>query len=629
MRPLRTLRWPSVALVALLAWTFAVRVWFAAADPTLWRFWDERYGLANVAAFLHSGVPSPVNAFHPTLSYLPQALLLGAFRLAARWTGWEALVVLRGDDAFTPLAYLLVRLSMVVFGTLSVAWLVRVGRRVFDLPTGLLAGLLLAVAPWHIRQSALFKPDVLLVWLQLVAFDWSLRAVRAPGRGAYLRAGLGVGLAMAAKYNGGPAAIPLAVGSLLGGRPGLGTRLARLALAGAAAAATFLLLDLHLLVSPELFLRNFGRTLQDYAHKGAAHGTSHLGMVGHALSSLVAPSFHGAAVGAVALAGLAWMALRLRRAGPEERRRLAMLLSFPVAYVALYALATNNPSPHNWLPLLPFTSLAAADALVRSARWLADRRPALLRRWLPAAALVLAVALAARASAYAYGQAVPTTWRLADDLLAERLEEVGQRALVLQQGTGEFRMVRRLEPSRRPALVAPDFLAGAGADPQATDAEVWVGADREALLPAMARATARPHEEAHLFLPRPFRARGPALFLAVHRWRPVGETVILTPGPEGVVAAPPQGARTTAEVFLPAAARPRGPLRLVWGGHSEPLTWGGRWGGRVRFVSLRFPPPAAAAGLEIAGVAPGTVGRVVLQGWNPPPGVVPGPGDDG
>jgi hypothetical protein len=518
---------------------------------------------------------------------------------------------------------------MVVVGTLSVAWLVRVGRRLFDLPTALLAGLLMAVTPWHIRQSALFKPDVLLVWLQLVAFEWSLLAVRSPAPVRSLRAGLGVGLAMAAKYNGGPIAVPLAVGSLLGGRRGLGGRLARLALAGVAAATTFLVLDLHLLLEPELFQRNFGSTLRDYASKGAAHGASRLDMVGHAVGSLLTPPFHGLVVGATALAGLLWAALRLRRAGPDERRSLAMLLSFPVAYVALYAAATNNPSPHNWLPLVPFTSLAAADALVRAARWVGTRVPALRPPRLAPVAAVLALVVVGQASAYAYAQAVPPTWRVADELLTARLKEAGQRHLVLQQDLRSFRVARRLVPDRRPTLVSPGRAAAAGADPLSMDAEVYAGATAADLLPQMARATALPHEEAHLVVPRAFAARGPAIFLVLHRWRAVGGPQILVPSGQAVAAAPPPGARMTAEVFLPLAAQPAGPLHVAWGERREPLHWGGRWNRRVRFASLRFPAPAAGGALRVEGVPPGAVLRVVLQGWDPPPGVVLEGGGDG
>jgi hypothetical protein len=213
--PRRRDRTTAIALAALLVWALALRVWFATPELHAGRFWDERYALENVEALLRDGRWLPVNAFHPTLAHLPQAAVLAVPHGLARATGDPAFAVLQ-EDGFTPLGYLLARLVQAVLGTLSIYWLFRVGRRLFDCPTGLLAAALLAVVPWHLRQSAFFKPDVLLLLLELVAFDWALAAYERPRTGRFARAGLGVGLAAAAKYNGVTAALPLAAGWLFG-----------------------------------------------------------------------------------------------------------------------------------------------------------------------------------------------------------------------------------------------------------------------------------------------------------------------------------------------------------------------------------------------------------------------------
>jgi dolichyl-phosphate-mannose--protein O-mannosyl transferase len=178
-----TERWVRWALAALLVWSFALRAWAAGFDLTAERFWDERYGFQNIEALLATGSPRPANGFHPSLSYLPQAALLAASEGLYQATGREAFRVRLGNGLFTPTAYLLARLLQALFGTLSLLLTYLIGRRLFSAKVGLGAALLLSVVPWHIRQSVIFKPDILLVLTTLLAFWWSLEAAgrRGPG----------------------------------------------------------------------------------------------------------------------------------------------------------------------------------------------------------------------------------------------------------------------------------------------------------------------------------------------------------------------------------------------------------------------------------------------------------------
>ncbi|HEX2162664.1 MAG TPA: glycosyltransferase family 39 protein, partial [Thermoanaerobaculia bacterium] len=379
-------------LAALVVWALALRVWFATPELHSGRFWDERYGLENVEAHLRHGQWLPANAYHPTLSYLPQLAVLGAAHGLARVAEDPAFAVLAPRFGFTPLGYLLARLVQTVFGALSIVWLYRVGRRLFDPPTALLAAAAMAVVPWHLRQSVIFKPDVLMLWLLLVAFEAALAAYERPRPAGFARAGLAVGLTAAAKFNGAAAALPLAIGWIAG--PGRRRGLAGLALAGVVTVAVFLALDPHLLLRPELLADDFGHTLRDYAAKGAEAAATRADVALHAVRSLLGVSFHGPVVGAVGLAGLLWMAVAAARAEPERRRRLAMAAGFPLGYLALYLAVTNNPSEHNWLPIVPFTSLGAAVLAVAAGRAATARLPAgARRRLLPAAALAAVLPL--------------------------------------------------------------------------------------------------------------------------------------------------------------------------------------------------------------------------------------------
>ncbi|HUO86259.1 MAG TPA: glycosyltransferase family 39 protein, partial [Thermoanaerobaculia bacterium] len=618
--------WPwRLGLAALLLWALALRAWMAVPALHAGRFWDERYTLQNVEVVLREGRWLPANAYHPTLAYLPQTAVLAVPHALAQATGDDTFAVL-APRGFAPLAYLLVRLVQAIFGTLSIVWLFRVGRRLFDSPTGMLAAALMAVVPWHMRQSVIFKPDILLLLLTLVAFEWALAAYERPTRGRFLRAGAGVGLAIAAKYNGVAAALPLAAGWIAG--PGRRRLAGWLALAAAAALATFLLLDPHLLLHPEMLVRDFGATLRDYADKGAQAAAGRGDIVRHAFASLGGATFHGPLVGLLALAGLVWLSVEAARAAPERRRQLSMLLSFPVGYVVAYAAATNNPSDHNWLPIVPFTSLAAAALVVAAGRRLAGHVPLLARRpVLPVAAVLAVLLLAGPSTAYAYRVAVPSTWAEVDRLLLARLGDQSGHRLVWQEGLEEFRVGRRGHRVRKPVLVPPEEARRAGFGPQGTDARVEIeppagaattdGGGRQVEATAM---------ETRWIHPALFRAHGPALRLTSHPWNPAGPPVRLDVDATGFVVPPtPPGPRgtpwVTIEVILAEGAAPPPGLAVEWQGRRLPLFWGGiRGGGGGRFVSPRVAAPEGPSQLRVVGEQPPVVRGVEMWSWWPPEG---------
>jgi hypothetical protein len=623
--PRRRDRLAAIALAALLVWSFALRAWFATPELHADRFWDERYALANVEALLRDGRWLPVNAFHPTLAHLPQAAVLAVPHGLERVTGDPAFAVL-GESGFTPLGYLLVRLVQAIFGTLSIYWLARVGRRLFDAPTGLLAAALMAVVPWHLRQSAIFKPDILLLFLGLVAFDWALAAYERPRAGRFARAGLGVGLAAAAKYNGVTAALPLAAGWLFG--PGRRRALAWVALAAAAAAATFVALGPHLLLDPGMLVRDFGRTLRDYGRKGQATATGRLDMIAHAFQTLGSETFHGVAVALLAFAGLAWLAAAAVRAAPERRRRLAMLLSFPVGYVLLHAAATNNPSDHNWLPLVPFTSLAAAALAVAAGRALAARVE-LLRAppLLPAAAVLGVLVFATQATAYTYRVAVPSTWGRVDLLLFERLGGDSGQRLVWQEGMDRYRVGRRTARRLKPVLVSAADAGVHGIAPEETDAQVLLEGGEAAAGGRRGGETARTAAAGAEMLrvrPRPFRLHGPALVLTVHPWRAAGPPLPLTAADDGAfaIAAPRPAAAerwATIEVITAPRSPPAPGMAIEWSGRRLPLLWGGTLPHhRRRYLTPRVPLPAGDSTLRVTGDPAPPVDGVVLHLWQPP-----------
>ncbi len=187
--PTRRITGATLALALLLVWAGGLRVWLAAPGLDRGRFWDERYGVENVCSLLLDGQLRPANGFHPGLSYLPHAALLAASAGLHRLSGSAVFAVFSGSDDLSPTGYFLCRLLQVLAAILSLYLAYRIGRRLESPAAGLIAALLLAAVPWHLRQSVIFKPDSLLVAATLAAFAASLAAADRPTRRGLVVAG--------------------------------------------------------------------------------------------------------------------------------------------------------------------------------------------------------------------------------------------------------------------------------------------------------------------------------------------------------------------------------------------------------------------------------------------------------
>jgi Dolichyl-phosphate-mannose-protein mannosyltransferase len=537
----------ALALALLSAYSLAIRIWAGARGLDDRRYWDEHYSLDNVAALL-DGSPHPANAFYPGLSYLPEAALLAAVDGMQRATGLPALRIRSADvpspHHFTPLAFFLCRLLQACFGTASLVVLYRLARRHFGAAAGLIAALIMSAMPWHIRQSAIFKPDILLVLATVLALDWSIRALRSLDDRDFAWAGVWLGACAAAKYNGVAVAVPLALvaAAAAGSTRRWGFYGKRLALTAAVAAAIFVATNPYAVLDPARVRRDLGVTLKNYEDKGEEIQTSHWDMPASAVTALLSPSSHGPALGVVALCGIAawvWRLLPLARsrgnrgaAESTEILPLAVLASFPLAYVAIYALITNNPSEHNWLPLAPVTSLAAADLLVRGARLALARFPSspLLAGAGRIAAGAFVVYLGSTSFSYARTLATPTTWALAEDYLREALQPRLADRVVYVEDSDEAGLV--LGDGRRRTALAFFSAAERPADGtlETGDAEVLVGGRQShaARCRPAAEGGAAP-DRCVDFAPTLLRSRGEALTVVLHPRPPVREPSTLAP----------------------------------------------------------------------------------------------------
>lgn len=618
----RPWRW-RLALGAVVLVALALRAWMGTVDLHAGRFWDERYALENVAEVLEEGRLTPANAFHPTLAHLPQTAVLGATRsLCAHTALCSDPIVVNGR--FTPLAYLLSRWLQALFGALSLLALYRVGRRLFGRAEGVTAAALLAMVPWHVRQSVIAKPDIVMLLLLVVALEAALWVAERPTLRRHALAGLATGLAGAAKYNGLTAGLLLVPGTVadLRRRP---RRLLGLAAAAGVAAAVFLALNPHLVTAPEMLARDFGRTLEDYEQKGAAAGTSGMALLAHAVTTLVSDPFHGPWVGWWALAALVLLLASLGRAdlGRAEREGRLALVAFPVLYAVLYALATTNPSAHNWLPLTPFTALAAAWLGVAAWRRLATRLPRRARTPVGVMAVLALVAVSAGSSTrYAYRATVPTTFTLAERRVIQGLPGDLRNRTVLYEAWEDQRLVvkrsRRNKATEVPVgeLAAPVREALPGFDAAVLRRDATAVPDLAAPPPGGRTVRLDPG-----FL----TAWGPPLDVVLRPWRSAGAGVLLD-GTDGAfpVDAPelPPGARLS---FVVHTAPGHDPVHLTparFAGEEIGLYWNRYAGGGHRFVSQRVAVPEGAGPwtLELGRADPAVVRDVTLLAWLPPEG---------
>ncbi|MXX76684.1 MAG: phospholipid carrier-dependent glycosyltransferase [Holophagales bacterium] len=391
---LRTTSLQKWLLGILLLWALAVRVLFSWPDPTMNRLWDERYNAGNVAAILAHDQWRPVRTHYPTLSYLPHAVTLRVYETARSLPWLSSLpttfgIAPDGRPYLTRIAVRVSRIIQALFGTASLFVLFLIGRRLFGPWVGLGAAFLLAVAPWHLRQSGVFKPDVMLVLTAVLTLYAILSARRNESLRGYAMAGAMVGATAAAKWNGAALALPLLVAVALGGVRDIGLLFRRTAATAAGGVGVLLLLNPWLVLAPEMYRRHLGSTVNHYRERLAEVGAGLFDQPLNAVTSLAGGVYFSPVLGACGFLGLGWMlllALRARRevrgALPGERRGATVadaiiLAVFFGGYVAALWVVTRYPKPPNWLIVAPVVALAGAwfiGKLVNVARVLPGRR---------------------------------------------------------------------------------------------------------------------------------------------------------------------------------------------------------------------------------------------------------------
>ncbi len=304
--------------------------------------------------------------------------------------------------------FLIGRLVSAAVGVAAVYFLYRIGRAAFGRPAGLVAGLLLAVAPLAVTYSHVAVTDMTATALALLAIWLLLEAAQGRGRRWLIGGAVAAGLATSTKYNLGVLVLPATVAAVYACRE----EVARRAAAGAGVArlwARLLVLRVYapmvlaFVAGSPFIVLDARRFAHDFLSQNEIMGRGWLGFekVGNGFWYNLHTNL-GGGIGVVlvvlGIAGVAWAFWR--------RTRLDLMIAPYVVLYYLYISTWKELADRYLLPIAPLLILLA----VRFCLELAGLRPGWRRVALPVVAAVLAVAcVLPLASAVSFDRALSGT----------------------------------------------------------------------------------------------------------------------------------------------------------------------------------------------------------------------------
>src|SRR4051812_4766781 len=166
---------------------------------------DEPEVLLRAVRMMRTGDLSPHFYDYPTLYMYLQAIVAALRFLIGAMRGEWAALAQAPPEAF----YVWGRALTALFGTATVWIVYRAGTR-WDEGTALLAAIMFAVMPLHVRESHFILTDVPATFFVMLTLLLALRAHERATPWTFALAGAAAGLAAGTKYNGGVAiVIPL------------------------------------------------------------------------------------------------------------------------------------------------------------------------------------------------------------------------------------------------------------------------------------------------------------------------------------------------------------------------------------------------------------------------------------
>jgi len=311
-----------------------------------------RTGDLNPHFFFYGSFPIYWSAFLFLLALFPSWLLSGS--------GVSFHSFLAGFDYHQGGMFLfyLGRLTSVLFGVGSVYLIFLVGKELFDRRSGSLAALLLAICPFHIYFSQLFKVDSsFLFWFLLMVY-FSLRIYRRGGWKNYLLAGIFFGLGLSTRYNF-VAFLPILVAAL--SREGWrGMIKPGVWIAAYAGTAVFFLSSPYALLDLPAFLEQLRiqMTVDQQTVTFFRTDPSRLFYYQYVYQLIfIFPAFFGPLIYLAAFPGFKGL-------WNQDRRLFPILASYPVIFFVFFSGYSKLVMPQYQIPILPFVFLGGSGWIV-------------------------------------------------------------------------------------------------------------------------------------------------------------------------------------------------------------------------------------------------------------------------
>ena len=324
---------------------------------------DEPEVMVRAVRMMKTGDLNPHFYDYPTLYMYLQALVATVrFLFGAMQGEWSSLAQ-APHEAF----YVWGRAVTAIMGTATVWVLFLVGMR-WGRQTALLAAVMFAVMPLHVRESHFVLTDVPVTFFVMLAVLLSMRAHERGSTPQFALAGMAVGLAAATKYNGAVAfVVPLL--SVLGTPAVRPSRTVAALAAFGGMLGAFLLAAPYTLIDLPVFLNQFARLSAEYRTVNPGSDPVWLIYLKHLRIALGWPG------SVIVMGGLGYGVFRAA-AGPSRLYWIVAVL-FPVIYFRFIS-NQNLVYGRYLLPLLPLLSLLGATAVVATVSGL--RHTGLTRR---------------------------------------------------------------------------------------------------------------------------------------------------------------------------------------------------------------------------------------------------------
>jgi 4-amino-4-deoxy-L-arabinose transferase-like glycosyltransferase len=316
---------------------------------------DEPEVMERAVRMMKTGSFNPGFFDYPSLyMYVQAAVAVCRFMMGAMRGLWHGLA-----QAPTEEFYVWGRAVTAIVGTATVWIVYRAGMR-WGSRTALLAAVMIAVMPLHVRESHYVLTDVPATFLVMLTLLLSLRAHERSTAWAFALAGAAAGLAGATKYNGVLAVLMplLACVTTPAARPS--RAVAMLWILGGMLAAFFLAAP-YTIIDLRNFLNQFARLASEYRAPAITPEPIWQIYLKHLRNALYTPGLV-IVIGGIVLG--VWRTFK----GPE-RIKWALVTMFPLVYFRFIS-SQNLFYGRYLLPLLPFLSILAAAAVVWCVGWL-------------------------------------------------------------------------------------------------------------------------------------------------------------------------------------------------------------------------------------------------------------------